>query len=162
MSEPITTESCPTLIVRMVPFYVNVAIHATWPILLLFVLPESLSTEARAHLAKKAAIAAEERRRKDQLQRDWESEEVASDPGASGWSRLNNATGSRTGKKIAGSTKRFFKTVFHFLEPLTMFAPQEREDGGKGKNWNLLLLGIAIFCSSINYVSIYTTKLKPY
>jgi len=137
----------------MVPFYVNIAIHAVWPILLLFVLPESLSTEARAHLAKKAAIAAEENRRKDQLQRDWEGEEVASDPGASGWSRLNNAAGSRTGKRIAGITRRFFKRMFHFLEPLTMFAPQERLDGGKGKNWNLLFIGAAIFCSYTNYVS---------
>lgn len=145
----------------MAPFYLNIAIHAVWPILLLFVLPESLSTEARAHLAKKAAITAEENRRKDQLQREWESEEVEADAGASGWSRLSNATGSKTGKKIAGNSKRFFKKIFHFLEPVTMFAPQERSDGRTGKDWNLLLIGVAIFCSYMNYVSCSQVFMTP-
>lgn len=137
----------------MVPFYVNVVIHSVWPILVLFVLPESLSTEARAHLRKKAIAQADEQRRKDQLQRDWESEEVVHEPGSSGWRRLSTAAGSKTGKKIAGNTRRSLKRIFHFLEPLTTFAPQERLDGRPGKDWNLVFIAIAMFCTSMNYVS---------
>lgn len=144
------------LISSMVPFYIDATVHAVWPILILLLLPESLSKEARAHLAKQSEKAAESARRKDALQREWENEHSVTphddDPAASGWSRISNPGHSRRRRRFVGRITRFSKTMFHFLEPLTVFAPHERLDGGRGKDWNLTLVAIAILAASMNMV----------
>jgi hypothetical protein len=137
----------------MTPFYVALCVHAIWIVLLLTVLPESLSSQARSHLAKKAAAAANAAKRKEDLEREWESEHPSDDPNASGFS-TGTATHSRRRKRLVGNSRRLFKRAFHFLEPLTIFIPQERTDGKSGKDWNLTLVAFAIFCTSMNYVSL--------
>lgn len=52
-----------------------------------------------------------------------------------------------------GSVARLSKRLFHFLEPLTVFSPQERVDGVRGKDWNLALIAFAIFAEAMNFVS---------
>lgn len=138
---------------RMTPFYIAVVVHAIWIVLLLTLLPESLSSQARAHLAKKAAATAETAKRKEDLEREWESEHPSDAPNESGFSQGGSAAHSRRRKRLVGNSRRFFKRAFHFLEPLTIFIPKDRDDGGSGMDWNLTLVAFAIFCTSMNYVS---------
>ncbi|WRT70007.1 uncharacterized protein IL334_007000 [Kwoniella shivajii] len=145
----------------MTPFYINVIIYALYIPLVLFFLPESLSSEARMMLKKTRKLAREEAKKRDQLEREWEdetpfnineSEEV--DPLLSGWSRLSqnisvsHKNSSKTQKKTIGKFKRFFRKIFGFLEPLSIFIPTEIE-GTKQRNWNLTVVGLGLFCMSM-------------
>lgn len=140
--------------IRMTPFYVGVCVHALWIVLLLTLLPESLSTQARAHLAKKAAATAEAAKRKEALEREWEAEDPIDEPNESGFSQGGSATHSRRRKRFVGNTRRLARRAFHFLEPLTIFIPKERDDGKSGLDWNLTWVAFAIFCAAMNYVSL--------
>ena len=137
----------------MTPFYCALCVHAVWIVLILTVLPESLSSQARAHLAKKATESAEAAKRKEDLEREWEAEDPSDEPNESAFSQRTTATHSRRRKRLSGNFRRLVKRTFHFLEPLTIFVPKERDDGKSGLDWNLTLVAFAIFCTSMNYVS---------
>lgn len=150
----------------MVPFYFSVVIHTIYVILMLFVLPESLSSDSRQILKKHAEEAREAAKRQDALDRQWEATPAKAAARAAGagagterepllhndstFSRIstssNNAAGvnhSRRRKKIVGNAKRTLRRVFAFLQPLTVFAPRETEDGRK--DWNLTKVGAGMF-----------------
>ena len=143
----------------MTPFYVNLVIHIIGLSFVLFLLPESLSKEARVHLAKKAHKAAHAKARKEALQREWEDEEADDTAGAahgqSGWSMISLGGGtkppSRWRKRFAGRIQRGFYRMFAFLEPLSVFKPTVGENGRK--DWRLALVAFAIFCEAMNFVS---------
>lgn len=147
----------------MVPFYLNVCVHLTFMSLMFFLLPESLSSEARVILTKNAQLAKERARRRDQAEREWENETPANEPtdplmpnpmpigGDSGWSRLSHAGHSKRRKRLVGNLTRLLRSVRAPLQPLAIFLPRERDDGTK--DYNLTAAGCAIFCASMLYVS---------
>ena len=140
----------------------SVCIHAVFICLILFVLPESLSSESRQILSKNADLARAAAQRQDTLDREWEStprhrgEPSERDPllhNDSTFSRIsgNDATHSRRRKRITGNIRRVFRKLFSFLQPLTIFAPRELEDGSK--DWNLTKVGGGMFVLGLLYVS---------
>ena len=150
----------------MLPFYVSLGFHVFWIIMIVFILPESLSTEARAHLRKVSKFARQAVRRQDALEREWEDESPTGemdDPlssagpdgaGTSGWSRISNAGHSRRRKKLVGNARRFTRRMFRFAQPMSIFLPHERTDGRSGRDWNLTAAGMTVFCTSIMMVSL--------
>jgi len=152
------------LIVSMLPIYVTVCVHAIFVCLILFVLPESLSSESRQILSKNAELARAAAKRQDALDREWEStprhrgDPSERDPllhGDSTFSRISgtDATHSRRRKRIMGNARRAFRRLFSFLQPLTIFAPRELEDGRK--DWNLTKVGAGMFLLGLLYVSLF-------
>jgi len=146
----------------MLPFYMSVCIHAIFVCLILFVLPESLSSESRQILSKNADLARAAAQRQDTLDREWEStprhrgEPSERDPllhNDSTFSRISgtDATHSRRRKRFMGRARRVFRRLFSFLQPLTIFAPRELEDGSK--DWNLTKVGAGMFVLGLLYVS---------
>ncbi|WVF67324.1 hypothetical protein IAT40_002075 [Kwoniella sp. CBS 6097] len=144
----------------MTPFYINAVIYTIYIPLVIFILPESLSSEARLQLAKDAKLKRDEAARREAAEMEWENETPAvhdpsrqgeeTDPLLSGWSRASfSGPGvSKVQKKTLGRIRRTTKRLFGFLEPLAIFMPVDREDG-RGRDWNLTLVGVAIFCSSM-------------
>lgn len=146
----------------MLPFYMSVCVHAIFVCLILFVLPESLSSESRQILSKNADLARAAARRQDALDREWESTPrhrgEASETSAllqndSAFSRISgtDATHSRRRKRLMGNARRITRKLFSFLQPLTIFAPRELEDGSK--DWNLTKVGAGMFLLGLLYVS---------
>jgi len=140
----------------------SVCIHAIFVCLILFVLPESLSSESRQILSKNADLARAAAQRQDTLDREWEStprhrgEPSERDPllhNDSTFSRISgtDATHSRRRKRFMGRARRVFRRLFSFLQPLTIFAPRELEDGSK--DWNLTKVGAGMFVLGLLYVS---------
>jgi hypothetical protein len=140
----------------------SVCIHAVFTCLILFVLPESLSSESRQILSKNADLARAAARRQDALDREWEStprhrgepsETSALLQNDSTFSRISgtDATHSRRRKRFTGNVRRVFRKLFSFLQPLTIFAPREMEDGSK--DWNLTKVGAGMFVLGLLYVS---------
>lgn len=167
----------------MTPFYLNICVHLFYITMIILVLPESLSKEARTILKKTAKIASDAQKRQDTLAREWENETPAAGPeiadpfltatpgstsGVSeserpGWSRrfsmsAPNAQSSKRHKKFAGLLRRTFRTATAFLQPLAVFLPTEKEDGGK--DWNMTVTGAALFAMSFMMVRISWTELK--
>jgi hypothetical protein len=141
----------------MFPFYINICVHLLYIILIIFLLPESLSSDARFILTKNAALSKEAARRRDEAEREWENEAadplLASPNGAdSGWSRLSHAGHSKRRKRLVGNMTRLFRRVTSPLQPLAIFLPREKDDGGM--DYNLTATGFAIFMVSMIYVSI--------
>ncbi|WVQ94920.1 hypothetical protein IAU59_002006 [Kwoniella sp. CBS 9459] len=144
----------------MTPFYINAVIYAIYIPLVIFILPESLSSDARAQLAKDAKLKREEAARQEAAELEWENETPAihdpslqgeeTDPLLSGWSRasFSGPGASRVQKRALGRIRRTTKRLFGFVRPLAIFLPVEKENG-KGKDWNLTLVGVAIFFSSM-------------
>jgi hypothetical protein len=56
----------------MVPFYISACVHAFFILYILLVLPESLSSEARAILTANAKVKSAARKRKEAAEREWE------------------------------------------------------------------------------------------
>ncbi|WWC91944.1 uncharacterized protein L201_006896 [Kwoniella dendrophila CBS 6074] len=149
----------------MTPFYVNAIVYTLYIPLLSFLLPESLSFEAREELAKKAKTLKEEAKKRDELEREWENEtpfinnnNEDVDPLLSGWSRMssfsttpnqNNQTHSKRRKKLMGKIKRSLRKLFGFLEPLTIFIPTKHEENDQHRDWNLTVVGAALFFMSM-------------
>ncbi|OCF34273.1 hypothetical protein I316_04226 [Kwoniella heveanensis BCC8398] len=141
----------------MTPFYINAIIYAIYIPLVIFILPESLSSEARLQLAKDAKLKKDEAARREAAEMEWENETPAvhgqgdeTDPLLSGWSRtsFSGPGASKVQKKTLGRLRRTTKRLFGFLEPLAIFMPTDKENG-KGKDWNLTCVGVAIFFSSM-------------
>jgi MFS family permease len=161
-------DSSSSLINSMMPFYVSVCVHAMFICLILFLLPESLSSESRQILSKNAELARAAAQRQDALDREWESTPryrggpSERDPllhNDSTFSRISgtDATHSRRRKRIVGNARRIFRRLFSFLQPLTVFAPRETEDGGK--DWNLTKVGAGMFLIGCLYVSYHGAEL---
>lgn len=136
--------------------------------MILLVLPESLSKEARTILKKNAKIASDAQKRQDNLAREWENETPAAGPevadpfltattgsaygaGESGWSGRGGHRRSKRQKKIVGILSRGFRKSTAFLRPLGVFMPTEKEEGGK--DWNMTVTGLALFFMSFMMVS---------
>jgi hypothetical protein len=147
----------------MLPFYMSVCIHAVVICFILFILPESLSSESRQILTKNADLAKAAAKRQDTLDREWEStprhrgeptENDALLQNDSTFSRISGtgATHSRRRKRLVGNLRRATRKLFSFLQPLTIFAPRELEDGSK--DWNLTKVGAGMFLLGLLYVSL--------
>lgn len=141
-------------------FYFSTVLHSCMFLVVLFLLPESLSTAARSQLVKQAEdrrLAASER---DAAERRWEGasdaicgeaaddEDEVDDVNASGWSRL---TSDRTIRQSRGALRRLIRRAFGFLSPLEIFLPsftdgsddnQAVNKARRWPNWNLTLLAI--------------------
>ena len=154
----------------MIPFYVNVAIHLLYIPFMLFVLPESLSTEARVILSKQAELSREQAKRRDVAEREWEDEVLAHEPDdpivtpsrsagvLSGWTDLvSHASHSKRRKRAVGNARRLLRRIFGFLQPLGIFLPRDRDDGS-GRDWTMAFLGCAMFCYSLMMVSLGATE----
>lgn len=148
----------------MAPFYLSVAIHVSFILMILFVLPESLSSESRQILSKNAELARAAAKRQDAIDREWEATpRQRGDPNErdpllhndSTFSRVSgtDATHSRRRKRLVGNVRRVFRRLFAFLQPLTVFAPRETEDGTT--DWNLTKVGLGMFLMGCLYVSSY-------
>ncbi|ORX39460.1 major facilitator superfamily domain-containing protein [Kockovaella imperatae] len=136
----------------MIPFYANVILHIVSIPAYYFLLPESLSSEARRHLRKMAKISRLAEKRRDAMEREWENEdpdetEEPATPGVSG-RRFSTAGHSRRRKRFVGNAKRLFRRMTRFARPLQVFAPVERPDG-RGKDYNLTLVGLGMFVCSL-------------
>lgn len=158
-------------VASMIPFYFSVCIHVIFMMLILFVLPESLSSESRQILKKNAEVARENARLKDAADREWESTPVKAvravanerDPllqGDSAFSRISGSdvNHSRRRKRLVGTARRILRRTFAFLQPLSVFAPRETEDGGK--DWNLTKVGAGMFligCLMVCTLQVRTT-----
>lgn len=147
----------------MLPFYISVCIHIVYILSYILILPESLSSDSRQILKKNAELARANAKRRDELDREWEATPVAAARAAansnsnmaterdpllandSSFSRISgsNVNHSRRRKKLVGSFRRTFRKTFAFLQPLTVFAPRELEDGRK--DWNLAKVGVGMF-----------------
>nr|XP_019043904.1 hypothetical protein I302_07179 [Kwoniella bestiolae CBS 10118]OCF22834.1 hypothetical protein I302_07179 [Kwoniella bestiolae CBS 10118] len=112
----------------MTPFYVNAIIYTLYIPLIVFLLPESLSSEARAQLAKNAKLAKEEASKRDQLEREWENETPF----------LPDGQGEETDPL----------KLFGFLQPLSIFIPS-RKEGERHRDWNLTVVGAGLFFMSM-------------
>lgn len=142
-------------------------VNSIFVLFVIFVLPESLSTEARSALGKLAKDKALRRAQREEAERAWENEGSISeasddetDLNASGWSRLSGVTttSTRSRRKMAGRLRRARRRMFAFIAPLSMFLP--RDNGivypGKkagAKDWNLTFLIMSSFCMSTLMVS---------
>jgi len=144
----------------MFPFYTNVIVHFIFIAFMLFLLPESLSSEARAILSKNAQLSREAAIRRDTAEREWENETPAveiSDPLLSGPNmgcRVSTAGPSKSRKRAFGNAMRLGRRTFKFLEPLAIFLPRERDDG-VGKDWTMCLMGCTMVSLSMMMVSTF-------
>ena len=141
------------LTLSMIPFYCAVCIHALYIPLYYFLLPESLSTEARRHLRKMAKISRLAEKRRDALEREWEDEdpervEEMADNGI----RSVQTGHSKRRKKFFGNARRFMRRITRFARPLQVFMPTERPDGTK--DYNLTLIGLGMFVTSLMMVRV--------
>lgn len=133
----------------MAPFYINMCIHILYIPLFLFLLPESLSSEARMILDKNAKLAHQAANDRDAAEREWENETPAVE--LANPLEQRTATSSKRTKRLRGSLRRTFRRATGFLQPLAIFLPREMEDGRK--DWSLTFVGCSISCMSMLYVS---------
>lgn len=98
----------------LTPYYLAIPTHMTMMIVFFFVIPESLTVEARRVLAEKRAKAEEVR---DEVVRRAKEE-------GREWSLVRSVLGR----------------VFGFLSPLGVFLPRRGKDGQRSGDWNLTLL----------------------
>lgn len=143
----------------MVPFYINVCVHFTYLLLILLVLPESLSRHARQILQKTAQSAKDAAKHRERAEREWENatplveqDDPINDVNISGFSRTTDGIRhSKWRKRSTGTIKRFTKRIFNFLAPLAIFGPREKDDGRR--DWNMTFVGGAMFLVGMLYVS---------
>ncbi|KIR68319.1 hypothetical protein I314_01819 [Cryptococcus bacillisporus CA1873] len=168
----------------MTPFYINLVLYSLSIPLVLFLLPESLSSDARLILAKRARLAEDADARREAAEIEWEDEtpvlpragmnergehaQEEEDPLVSGRSlRLDGMSGHLKRRKMMETIKRLGKKATGFLAPLGIFLPMiveedEKEDeDGEGRvsgrvrrEWNMTVMGMVI----IKYVK---SRLNP-
>ncbi|KIY31892.1 hypothetical protein I305_05525 [Cryptococcus gattii E566] len=168
----------------MTPFYINLVLYSLSIPLVLFLLPESLSSDARLILAKRAQLAEDADARREAAEIEWEDETLVlprvetneggehaqeeEDPLVSGRSlRLDGMSGHLKRRKMMETIKRLGKKATGFLAPLGIFLPKiveedEKEDeDGEGRvsgrvrrEWNMTVMGMVI----IKYVK---SRLNP-
>lgn len=125
------------------PFYISVTVHLVGAILVRFMLPESLSSESRAMLAKRAKAATQRRREREEAEIAWERD---ADAGESGWS-ISGVPSTPGGRRAIGATKRFARKGIVVLRPLGVFKPRRGPDGRM--DYKLTLIGVATFLCSL-------------
>lgn len=145
---------------RLLPFQVTMV---TWPLLLLFLLfivPESLSAEKRAHLAKAAAT---ERAVAAQAEAAFDAEEDrmyadararlhdAADSTHAIQYAYQRAIHSHTLRRVVRFTRKLTARFLAPLESLTIFLPRLRDplNRHKGRDWNLFYLAVVMFCVAL-------------
>jgi hypothetical protein len=114
-----------------------------------FLLPESLSSESRVVLEKRAKAAEQRRREREEAEIAAECA-AGADAGESGWSLASVTTTPR--RKALGSTRRLARRSIVFLRPLTVFKPRRRDDGVM--DYNLALMGVGAFLMSLLMVGL--------
>ncbi|KAJ9110259.1 hypothetical protein QFC19_001662 [Naganishia cerealis] len=144
-------------------FYVSATLSSVFVIFVIFILPESLSSEARHALGRVAKAKALREARLEQEERDWEDNGSPEEPNegmdanASGWSRISGVTtaSTRSRRRMTGKLRRLRKRMFSFLAPLSMFLPRDKVDTdglsrkkSSRKDWNLTFLIMSSFCMS--------------
>ncbi|KAJ9117577.1 hypothetical protein QFC22_004427 [Naganishia vaughanmartiniae] len=144
-------------------FYVSATLSSVFALFVIFILPESLSSEARHALGRVAKAKALREARLEQEERDWEDNGSTEEPddgadaNASGWSRMSGVTttSTRSRRQLQGRLRRLRRRLFSFLAPLAMFLPKDRvgsdglsQKGSSGKDWNLTFLILSSFCMS--------------
>lgn len=132
-------------------FYLAVIFNTCLVFFIAFVLPESLTHEARHALEQAVSAKKLKAATRDAAERAWEESDEP-DANASGWSRISGLTGrsSRTKKRFHGRMNRLRRRMFAFLSPIRLFIPKGKvvEEGGRvlvKKDYNLLLLVTAMF-----------------
>jgi hypothetical protein len=128
------------------PFYVSVCVHFLWVILIRFLLPESLSSDSRDILKKRAKAAKAAAAERDAAERAWEvdGDDTPTAEGDSSFSRLaGGVRGSRSARRVAGFVRRIGRRATLPLRPLSVFWPHKDDQGRR--NYNLLLMGILNF-----------------
>ncbi|KIR27801.1 hypothetical protein I307_04705 [Cryptococcus deuterogattii 99/473] len=168
----------------MTPFYINLVLYSLSIPLVLFLLPESLSSDARLILAKRARLAEDADARREAAEIEWEDEtpvlprvgmnervehaQEEEDPLVSGRSlRFDGMNGHLKRRKMKETIKRLGKKATGFLAPLGIFLPKiveedEKEDedgevrvsGRVRREWNMTVMGMVI----IKYVK---SRLNP-
>lgn len=127
-------------------FYFSTMLHTAMLLVVLFILPESLSSEARSFLRRVQKRSKAEAFARDEAERAWEREdEGEADAEASGWSRISGVSGAVTGRKGKGVAKRAARRTFGFLAPLSIFLPRWDEETGE-VNCNLTWLAVGYSC----------------
>lgn len=87
----------------MVPFYISACVHAFFILYILLILPESLSSEARAILTANAKVKAAARKRKEAAEREWEDTDAV--PASNSDGAADEST-SLLGNDAAGASSR--------------------------------------------------------
>lgn len=129
-------------------FYVSASLNTLFVFFVALVLPESLSSEARAALHKMALAKRLKARQTEQAEIDWEREDRVEPGEVKTW---GDAVRARL-RRLRGSVNRTRRRAFGFLSPLAMFLPKDREvpDGRGGykikRDFNMTLLVAAGFC----------------
>ncbi|OXG79438.1 hypothetical protein C349_04385 [Cryptococcus neoformans var. grubii Br795] len=134
----------------MTPFYINLILYSLSIPLVLFLLPESLSSDARLILAKNARLEEDAAARREAAEIEWEDEapvlprmrvnergeygENEEDPLINDRSLRSNGMGrqSKRRKKMVGTIKRLGKKAIAFLAPLGIFLPKIVKENGDG------------------------------
>ncbi|CAK9787407.1 unnamed protein product [Cutaneotrichosporon oleaginosum] len=129
----------------LAPFYISITVHALWVVLIRFLLPESLSSDSRDILRKRAKVASAAQRERDAVERAWEHDgDGVPNDGDSSFSRIAAPVrGNRTARRAMGFARRIGRRAVLPLQPLGVFWPQKDEDGRR--NYNLLLMGVLNF-----------------
>lgn len=120
-------------------------------ILIRFLLPESLSREARSHLRKRANASHKASAEREAAERAWEdADDLDSSDDGSAWSRVSSVRG-RTKRRLQGNLRRFARKLFAPLASLGVFLPL-RVDGKVAHSrqaWSMTWIGVLIFLNSI-------------
>ena len=136
-------------------FYLAAMFNTCIILFIAFVVPESLTREARHALGQAVSAKKNAMAEREAAERAWEEESDAEadepDTNASGWSRISGVTAksSRSKRRFHGRMKRLRRRMFAFLSPLRLFIPKTKviEEGGRvlvKKDYNLLLLVMAM------------------
>ena len=181
----------------MVPFYLSACVHAFFILYILLILPESLSSEARAILTANANVKAAARKRKEAAEREWEETDAhLSTPEPPAYSSPSSpstpagaarqasqtqstpllqhrasrmsfgaislsgdpATHSKRRKRWTGNAKRWVRTLSAPLQPLEVFMPTAKEEGGM--DWSMTLVACAMFLMATLMVSCIEAKAR--
>lgn len=121
--------------VRLLPFKVGASLVVLIAAFVAFVVPESLSLEARDRLVKMAATE--------------QTQEAG--PTASG---ASTSYRRRFGRLVQRVWSRALKHILAPLDALSVFKPRPFPDGRPGRDWNLFNIAVINFLITLSRVSI--------
>lgn len=122
------------------------SIQALYVLIVLFILPESLSPEARQQLAEAAAAERKRRTARDAAEVAWQQGSA---------SVAHDSVRRRIGRKIVLTARHIIGKVVAPFEPLRVVLPtlKDPEHPQLGRNWNFTLLIIVRLFFTLTYVS---------
>ncbi|KAL7410748.1 major facilitator superfamily domain-containing protein [Mrakia frigida] len=126
-------------------FYLSTLLHISM-LVLVFLLPESLSSETRSALIQAQDRLAAQEEARDEAERVWEREESRPHPRSGGGAGgLEEMLRRLVGRKGWGVVRRTARSSVQFLSPLKVFLPSAREETTwtGGRSWNLTYLAAA-------------------